>query len=210
MTLKYQIITDINSSLFKEALLLYQQAFPANERHSLEVISQRVANRQSVLHVGIIEEKVVCMALTWEFTHIPFLLLDYLAVDTDFRGKNIGTLLFKKITQYARQKAKWLIMEVEKPGISSNADDQERRIRFYLKNGAKILENVPYILPALDGTIPTEMVLMIVPMQNDTNEINRDEIKQLIKSLYSELYLRNESDELLQSFIHKIPEKVFL
>lgn len=206
----FQIIDDIKSPNLQQALLLYQHAFPANERHSFEVISHRIASHQSVLHVGTIDEKMVCMALTWEFALIPFLLLDYLAVDVEFRGKNIGTLLFHHIAQYTRPKAKWLVLEVEKPGIGSNADEQERRIRFYLKNGAFILQHVPYILPALDGSKPTNMILMTVPFTTDQNWLTREEVSQLIYCLYGELYGRSEDDALLKSFIHLIPDHVFL
>jgi hypothetical protein len=62
-------------------------------------------------------------------------------------------------------------------------------------------------LPALDGTNPTEQILMLVP-QNSKSEFLGEEIKDLVKRLYAELYGISGEDTNLANINSSITEKV--
>jgi hypothetical protein len=87
--------------------------------------------------------------------------------------------------------------------------ERKRRINFYLNNGAYILEDFDYLLPSLDGTYPTEMILMVSPKYKG-DIIKGEKIKELVTRLYIDLYKKNKSDKLLNTIINRTPNKLNL
>ena len=209
MSIDYQQIQDVQSPFFEGAMAIYQEAFPSNERQPLSKIIERVDSRKSQLYVGILNNEVIAMALLWDFNNSPFVLLDYLAVKNNCRGKEIGAQFFQFLVQKTTKNKQFLILEVEHYLYGKNREERQRRINFYLKNGAYLMQNVPYILPSLDGTLPTEMLLMIAPKQAQSS-IEKETIKNLMCRLYLEIYDKEANDPVLLSLLEKVPEQIEL
>ncbi|MBO9563838.1 MAG: GNAT family N-acetyltransferase [Niastella sp.] len=186
-------ITDIQQAQFKAALDIYEYAFPANERHPLEVITARVAAGHNQLYIAHNANEVIFMALLWPLRNTRFILLDYMATSAASRGQNIGSRFLQHLQAIAREQDKYYIIEAEHPGYGDNKEERQRRIAFYKKNGAKELKNVRYILPALQGDTTTEMILMILP-DYPGGKIDVMIVNNLIHQLYKELYNRNAAD----------------
>jgi GNAT superfamily N-acetyltransferase len=191
-------ITDIEQAPFKAALDIYECAFPANERHPLEVITARVAAGHNQLYVAHNENEVVFMALLWPLQNTRFILLDYMATSAASRGQNIGSRFLQHLQAMARKQGKYYIIEAEHPGYGDNKEERQRRIIFYKKNGAKELKNVRYILPALQGDATTEMILMILPAYPG-GKIDAITVNNLIRQIYKELYNRDATDVATQN-----------
>ena len=166
MKVEYQEVNDYSSELFSEAMKIYVDSFPANERQSIQTIKERMDANKSRLYVGTNNNQVVCMALVWYFSESEFVLLDYMAVKENYRQHQIGSDFFKHLTNSIIPKDKTTIMEVEHPDFGDNAEERKKRVDFYLNNGAYIIDDFIYLLPPLDGTIPTKMILMICPSLN--------------------------------------------
>jgi hypothetical protein len=194
---------------FNGAMDIYVDSFPPNERHSLEVIRQRVTNKESRLFVGVDQNEVVLMCLIYNLSSAEFLLFDYMAVSATKRGLGVGSLFLQFIRSHFKLTAKYMVLEVENPAHGDNREEREKRVAFYKKNGAKLLAGVRYILPALDNTTPTEMVLMVMP-EYPGGTISGSTIKRLIATIYAEVYNRPAHDPLLQSFIETVPKTVTL
>lgn len=188
---------------------IYLDSFPENERQSLSLVKKRIEDGKSLLFVGITADEVVAMALVWEFKQLDFVLLDYMAVKSKYRNFKIGSQFLANLKNRLGEKNKTIVLEVEHPNFGDNKTDRVKRIEFYLRNGALIIDDFIYLLPPLDNTTPTEMVLMVIPVQK-TRRYKKSEIHELVTALYKELYLRKDSDSLLNSFIHKIPETITL
>jgi hypothetical protein len=202
-------VNETEGLLYNEALFIYRNSFPSNEKQPEDLIRQRVASGQSVLYVAQYNTNIIGMCLLWDFSGIPFMLLDYFAVKEGFRGKNVGSDMFRLLGEISGKQNKMLVMEVEHPSYGGNSSERIQRLKFYLNNGAKVLRDVPYLLPPLDGTIPTEMLLLLAPAK-DGMEMTGVAIRELIVRLYAELYSRNEDDYLLQTFINSVPPKIYL
>lgn len=202
-------ITDINHPDFPEALQIYIDSFPANERHDSPVIEQRIENKFSQLFVGKLQDRVACIALLYQLNHPKFILLDYLGTDQNYRSQGLGTQIMEYLFKILEKSQKTLIIEVENPDYGDDREEKVRRVKFYKRLGGKILKNVRYILPALSGDIPTEMILMVLP-EYQGGKIEGELVKVLIKQMYKEVYNRDESDRLLNSFINDIGESVEL
>lgn len=190
-----------------EVFKIYETSFPANERQTLETLKIRLKEDKEVLFAAKISHEVVGIGFLFDLHGSDFLLLDYLAVKENHRGKQIGERLFEFLKSYSKSRNKHLLMEVDDPEYGENRPSKLKRVAFYQKNGALWLKNVKYILPALDKTLPTEQILMVVP-KNAENEFSGQEIHRLVKVLYSELYGIGESDDKLLKIISSITEKV--
>lgn len=190
---------------YESAMAIYLSSFPANERHPLDVVQRRVQSGQSRLFIATMAGEPIGMALLWDFDGIPFVLLDYLAMREDCRGRGLGSDFFRFLSDEIQETGKQVVIEVEHPSFGNNRAQRIRRIRFYLDNGAGILRDVPYWLPPLDGTTPTEMLLLISPA-DEHRVYSQDDVHMLISRLYAELYGRDENDPLLNSFIHALPQ----
>ncbi len=205
--LSFHEIFDIKDIHFANAMNIYDEAFPSNEKQPLSLIKKRITESRSRLFVGLLNADVTCMALLWDFKDLEFVLLDYLAVAKEHRNNQFGTRLFNHLTKTINANKKYMVIEVENHLFGDNKDLRKKRINFYIKNGAYVLNEVPYMLPSLDGTLPTEMILMISPKyQNDIIEF--DKMETLIKRLYLDLYEKTDDNSLLISILKNTPNKI--
>jgi len=200
-------ILDIKDIHFANAMNIYDEAFPSNEKQPLALIKKRITESRSRLFVGLLNEDVTCMALLWDFKDLEFVLLDYMAVAKEYRNNQFGTELFKHLSNTISACNKYMVIEVENHLFGNNKDLRKKRINFYIKNGAHVLNEVPYILPSLDDTETTEMLLMISPKYQKAM-IEFDKIELLIKRLYLDLYGKTENNNLLISILKNTPNKI--
>ena len=54
MGIEFQEIVNVDEDYFHQAIQIYDEAFPSNEKQSLDIIKNRVLERKSKLVVGII------------------------------------------------------------------------------------------------------------------------------------------------------------
>ena len=209
MTIEYKELRDTTGELFDQAMQLYLEAFPANERHPLAVIKSRIEAGDSKIYVGTLSGKVACMALMWYFKKINYVLLDYIAVGAEFRSLKIGSVFLEYLVKAGIANGRTMVFEVEHPAFGDNPADRKRRVAFYIKNGAYIIDDFVYKLPPLDGKVPTEMMLMLYPAQA-IDSYSPADVRSIVVSLYNELYGRDENDPLLLSFINTIPATIKL
>lgn len=209
MPLIFKQIVSTKDIYYADAMLIYQEAFPSNERQLLSKISERIAAGKSQLFVGIMDEEVICMALLWDFSNTDFTLLDYMAVSEKHRNNHFGTKMFNFLVDKVKSNHKFLLLEVENYLFGNNREQRKKRVNFYLKNGSYLLDNVPYVLPSLDNSLPLEALLMIAPKYKSAH-LKKSEIENLIKRLYQEIYEKSENDALLVSVLKNIPNKINL
>ena len=209
MEIIYHEISNTSDIRYTEALQIYLDSFPANERQPLAVIKHRITIGFSKLYVGIHRNEIVCIALMYHFNNSDFVFLDYMAVVEKFRNHKIGGSFFSYLLEKVVVVHKFLLMEVENYHFGTNTEQRKKRINFYIRNGAYLLKDTLYLLPSLDHTNPTEMSLMIAP-KYVTNTLTKPDIETIFRLLYFELYEKEESNALLQSMIKKIPATVYL
>ena len=200
---------DVDSTDFSKAMKIYIDSFPAHERHSVETIKERVRNGSYKLFIGRSDGEVVFMALFWSLQGTKFVLFDYMAIKENIRNRGVGTYFMSNMHQILNTKDVNYILEVEDPRQGENKEQREKRVAFYKKNGLKEMKDVRYILPPLSGTTPTEMILMLLPKQQEL-ELSGNTVKSVITQIYRELYGRDENDQLLNSFIHDVPHTIRL
>jgi hypothetical protein len=87
-------ITNSQKEEIDKALQIYTHSFPANEKHPIELIRERIAKGLNRIFTGSIGDEVVFIALLWPLKDTDFILLDYMATSPEHRGKNISSHLW--------------------------------------------------------------------------------------------------------------------
>lgn len=194
---------------FEQAIAIYEQSLPSNERQPRSVIEDRLNQGLCTLY-GVMEDNaVIGMMVIWVFEDTPFTFLDYLAVHQDYRGKGIGEFCMQQIRAEFDKLNKSMLIEVEDPDFGEDRVTKIRRIRFYEKCGSKWLVDTPYIIPPLDGTEPTPMLILVVANEKIT-QLNGASVRDILRRIYRSVYERPENDLLLNSFIDKIGDTISL
>jgi ribosomal protein S18 acetylase RimI-like enzyme len=176
-------ITNLDTPLGREALVIYEQAFPEAERDAVESIAASLQNSDpetAVSHFRVLVDENAVVGFTYFSTYKAYYLgyLKFIAVRAELRGKRYGPILLqdalRQLRADGRRATGWpylgLVLEVERPETADNEEDRalrERRIRFYQRNGAVIIENVDYVAPPVTPGQPSLpfhlMVLRAVP-----------------------------------------------
>jgi ribosomal protein S18 acetylase RimI-like enzyme len=202
-------VNNVKSKEFMQAMDIYLEAIPPSEQQQIDVIKERIIVKKEQLIIGQENGKVKCMAIIYPLQGTNYVLIDYLAIKREFRQQGIGSKLLRYIQDTYSQKGIRLIGEVEDFNYGNNQEIKKRRMRFYRRSGARVLKDVYYQMPPLQGNQPTPMMLITFNSIGE-DKIDGEEIKKIIKQIYYELYNRDSDDPLLNTFINKIPSRVLL
>lgn len=206
--IEFKQIQHLDHPDFEVAIALYEQTFPSQERIPISWIREAIQSQKTQLWVGYYQQEFALMSILYLLPSSNFILLTYLATVPHLRNIKIGSQFLKYLIDLEKRESKSLILEVEHPDFGENRELKQRRVQFYQRLGAKILQDIIYILPALDGTKTTEMILMLI---SDTNseKLEKTVVKQLIRELYIEVYHRH-SDDPIFNWIENIKDDIII
>lgn len=167
--------------------LLYEQQmrrdFPPSELKHLSSILAMV--RKDIYDVlGAYEEgRIVAYALLYRPEDERVVLLDYLAVETDMRGKGIGSWLLAQLRTYYHKSAEVLLIECERPKSAPDEAEARKRIRFYTQAGA-VLTPVRIWLFDVEYSILVMPCAQRMPQKDWAEQMLRLYRQMLPKELY--------------------------
>ena len=206
---KFCDVKDVASEEFKEAMRIYIDTFPENVRRPISSIETAVKGDKSRLIIGRINDNIVSMALLCPLQGTSFVLGDYLAIKEEYRSKGIGEHFIKNIFSIIDDiQFEYLLGEVESPYLEEDKS-KVRRVNFFKRLGMKELKDVRYILPPFQGTSPTEMILMVFSKTEESRLLG-SELRNIIIRIFSEIYDRDEEDEILALNLKGIPDLIRL
>ena len=178
-TVKIREIETAHDTAWEGWNRIYYDSFPENERMSdgyFQSVLQRKANSaETNTHLLVMmpseePERVIGMAYYEVDTENQAGFLWYLATQSEQRGQGYGAILYANILQRLRENgARILLYEVEMPALASQESAQqgalaERRIGWYRRQGAAVLEGVQYFQTVdAPGMEPVEMHIMAQP-----------------------------------------------
>lgn len=169
--LTFPEIVDSRDGLLIPWLRLYEAAFPPAEREPLSTIydglQRRVAGEQVDEHlVAALDGQNNFVGMAMYAVHAPTAaLLWYMAVEHTYRGRGIGVQIYDHLVAHCSSAGlQAVLFEVEIPAGPDDRDAQ-RRITFYRRRGARLLEGIHYLQYTGGGYPPLPMHLMIHPLQ---------------------------------------------
>jgi GNAT superfamily N-acetyltransferase len=166
-------ITDLDDDLLLSWLDLYETAFPPPERMLVSFYLQLLREKRDGLHsdhhllavqredvfVGLVHYVVVAehrLAWLWMF-----------AVTPEARNQGVGAAIYADIVRRLPAGTVAVLIEVERPDLAHTEDERrlaERRIAFYRRQGAQLLEGVHYVQSVGPHQPPLPMLMMIHPL----------------------------------------------
>lgn len=188
---------------------IYSASFPLSEQVDFGDIVRSIARGDRAMHLAEEHGNVIGFALTKPLSCTNIHLLEYLAVAEGHRNRGVGGKLLQCVVSYLRneREACGILIEVERPeeGSEQEGDLRRRRVEFYRRNGATMLEQVPsYRIPNLSGEGSLEMGLMWLRLACQEATISHNRLKDCIVSIYKESYGLSADDPLLQSVLQGI------
>ena len=161
MEISFKRITEEHE--FEVVKSLYLSAFPPEERREYNELIQQLYINECAVNLIIAGGKTAGFCITWDFN--DFVYLEHFAIEPVMRGLGIGEGILALIKDIFN---KPVILEAEPP-----ADEiSTRRIRFYQRNGFKLLHR-PYLQPSYDGIKPeVEMKLMSTGVDFTSEELD--------------------------------------
>ncbi len=184
-------ITDIQDDLFLDWLDLFETLFPANEKllfsTLLKILKSKGQGEGAGMHMLAIRNecgKTVGMVLYQLVPDKNLVVLRYLGTAPSEQGKGLGTRIYRDLLEMLDPAVyQALIFEVEIPGHDQASQQAERRIQFYLRNGAALLEGIHYMQDIGWHQPQTPMHIMVHPLQPITPE----QAFALAKSMFGDL-----------------------
>lgn len=130
--MQFLTIDDWDEHLWKKANIVYQQAFGKTGAKPEKIIRNMFAKKLCFLHLVSKEDEVIGMAMTGIIKNVNALLIDYMAVREDLRGRGVGQCFLNYIKSWCKSKhnLQAIILEVESDGTHEN----KQRILFWQKN----------------------------------------------------------------------------
>jgi GNAT superfamily N-acetyltransferase len=190
--LRFHEITDRGDPLLTPWLDLYARAFPPDEKvpvsEHLDVLSARAENRRPDRHLLAAVDgsgKLIGMARYDVAVEAKAAYLMYLAIEEDRRGGGIGSTFYREILRrlcLEDPPLEALLFEVDRPDqaqVPERRTNAERRIRFYQRLGAHLLQGIHYV-QTVPGQPPVPMHLMIHPL----TAIDADQAFHLAAALF--------------------------
>jgi hypothetical protein len=155
---------------------IYLASFPPKERMTVAflegVLQKKSAGEASQKHMLVLSgreerEEALSIAFYEDEPEAGITFLWYIATRAEARGSGYGAILYADLCRRAREeRAKLLVFEVEIPETASARSFEDaawasRRIHWYERQGARILQGVQYY-QGVDSTEQlTEMHLMV-------------------------------------------------
>jgi GNAT superfamily N-acetyltransferase len=204
-------VTDQSSRRYAEAIAILHEAIAPEAQLPEQRFHDLLFSGRYRLFAFAENDEVLGMALVYFSEQLRFAWLDYFAIRSDMRGRGLGSDLFRGIVQMAIEQspqAHWLLFEVD----DEYQDDPQReavckrRVEFYRRLGARVLENVPYKFPSAFAE-PIRMQLMAYQLRSDAR-LSPDDLSQIVKEVFSNIHGRGDEDDLLRWFQQNLPENL--
>lgn len=204
-------VTDRSSHVHAEAFAILRDAIAPEAQLPRERFDSLLAAGKYRLLAYVDGEDVQGVALVYFADELRFAWLDYFAIRSDLRARGLGTNLLREIVHtVSEQSAKpdWLLFEVDDDyeGDAQREANCKRRVEFYRRLGARVLQNVPYKFPSAFGE-PIRMRLMAYEIRSGAM-LTADHLKNAVRAVFLNIHGRGSDDSLLRWFEQNLPHVI--
>ncbi|MFI3226843.1 MAG: GNAT family N-acetyltransferase [Clostridia bacterium] len=143
----------IKNSEFDVINEIIEKSFPEHEIRDYDKQKELLNNPLFNIYVmrDVLTGKIKAFISIWNIE--DYIFVDHFAVSSEFRNEGLGSKILQEIKDILKKK---IFLEVEPP----KSEIDERRIKFYQKNGF-LLNDYKYKLPSLvEGLKPMTMMIM--------------------------------------------------
>lgn len=160
------------NTTFVELCVLYVEAFPKEERRSIDGLKRTLQASEMSFNVIESDGKTVGFSIVWKLS--GFVYLEHFAIKPSMRGKGIGEQVLKI---YAEALGPNIILEVE-PDTDNLT---HRRIEFYKRCGFNVVSK-NYIQPKYEGSGDAMPLWIMASCSPSVSELKQwiGEVKRIV------------------------------
>lgn len=164
----------LNEKDFERVFEIMESSFPTDEIRTFSEQKELLKRKNYRIFVFKEDEKIIGFIAIYLFKE--FVFVEHLAVDKNYRGKQIGTALLKSV---GKKEDEVVCLEVELPTTALS----ERRIEFYKRNGF-FLNEYEYFQPSISqGKKKIPLLIM-----SKNRLLKKEEFENIKDKLYEEVY----------------------
>lgn len=183
----------------KQFRAIYLDSFPPHERAEFPSLIESIATGTRWFFAATCNDDLLGLAIIVPCVVADVHLLEYLAVDASARNAGIGGKLLQSVVAAIRvtRPAIGLLIEVE-PNDEGNAAERKlraRRIEFYRRHGALVVEDAPnYRVPLTDREGTMRMKLLWLPIVENVEAPRGDKLRACVRGILEKSYGANGID----------------
>jgi GNAT superfamily N-acetyltransferase len=190
---------------------IFELSFPPEERGDTAELLESIAAGERLCYVAARDGELVGFAALLALDDLSVVLLEYMAVAPQARNDGVGGALFTHLRTnlLSDAEASGMTFEVEPPEEVDGEERtlRERRIGFYLRNGASVVDCAPrYRTPNLAGEDePVPFKLMWVPLADEAPaELAGSFLRRCVETILTESYELSPNDPLVLEVVNDL------
>jgi ribosomal protein S18 acetylase RimI-like enzyme len=185
---------------------IYLDSFPSYERADFSFLVESIAAGERWLFTATRDDSLLGFAILVPRIARDIHLLEYLAVARDARGAGIGGRLLDDVRAAIRdaQSARGILLEVEHDaeGVADERALRARRLAFYLRHGARVIDDAPnYRVPLTDRAGTLRMKLLWLPVATNADAPRGEALRACVAGIFSKSYGVNAADALAREIL---------
>ncbi len=183
-----------NLHLFNEFVNIYEDSFEPNEQESKESILNRVKSGFYKL-IALKKDGQIVGFYILDLVK-PFVVVMYIAVEKNQRGKGLGSEMIEQIKEYfsSLDGYFWLLIEAK-----------HKQSLLYERFGFKKLDFF-YAIPSFDKS--DDIVKMNLLLMQKEKNITQEKLRFIIHQIFTQGYRLQENDERLIYQLNQIPQHI--
>jgi len=186
--MRIQQIRERDKAEFDGLVRVYEASLAAGERKSGAALRAMLARPEYVFLAAMNEGRVIGFAIAIALIGSDAALLEYMAVDAEFRGRGVGAALFGAVAEWQKIAGRFVLVEVDSEHEDSAEREQRaRRKAFYRRAGARELGGLRYVMPPVTAATPPLMELMVYRRELP-GCIENERVRGWLEACYAQVY----------------------
>ena len=206
----YRTVETLTGSDRSSFIRIYEESFPRSERDDTQALLASIEAGRRFCMVAHRNHELIGLAVLLALAEPGIQFLEYFAVDNHLRSLGIGTQFLGQLgteLRSAPSPASGIVFEVDQPDLAKSEERRlrERRIEFYQRSGAVLVECAPtYRAPNLEheGTLPSS--LMWLPLDPHIRRLGGDLLKKCVLAILTQSYGLRSDDPLVHEVISEL------
>lgn len=203
--------TQLGAMQCEQLRVIYLDSFPPYERADFLFLLQSIEAGERWLFTALQNDNILGFVILVPFIARDIHLLEYFAVARDARGHGIGGQLLEHIVTIARatRTVRGILIEVEhdEEGDAPERVIRQRRIAFYARHGACVVDAAPqYRAPLADRVGTMRIKLLWLPITAGATAPRGDELRECVLGIFTKSYGLDVNDRLLHDVLAGILE----
>jgi ribosomal protein S18 acetylase RimI-like enzyme len=205
-------LTDPVDPGFKSLYTIYRQSIDPREQKSEAQLAAMVSRPNYLFLVMQEDHRVVGFSISFVAPEDSFCLLEYMAVDEQYRRRGLGSELFDATVRaiYSERGVVPMLLEVDSDR-EGGVDQEVRRRRqtFYRRLGCRRVAGCAYILP-LPGAQPPPAMDLLMYVREPMPAIRHAQLRRWIEVIYRDVYGCSVNDPRIAMMLDGVPDPVLL